>query len=269
VQRDRTVQAILHVFHLSSNQTAATAKAEAAYFALSMESDTHKRLLGTDLFRLFVAVFLATGVGLPACLSAQQAGPAVGASIAATNLAMLLHLIEAAHAEDIERDRLGKLGFVRLRQGWANDRNVTLVSAADSLRRLTLEPTHAVQPTQIGIAALTNLSNLVTLHVACSGPMEDGVFRAICNLNHLRTLRLTAAYPLRPSEYNSITNLQDLAELHVTYCTNFGDTQLALITNLPRLRSLELRADALSRQATNLLSGMRALTNVVVKPTGR
>jgi len=191
----------------------------------------------------------------------------VAASVVATNLEVLLRRIEMAHPEDIGRDHGGNLAFVRLRQGSANDRNLMLVSAVGPLSSLALEPTYRVQPTQAGIVALANLTNLVTLHVACSGPMEDGVFRAICNLNHLRTLRLTAAYPPRSSEYNSITNLQDLAELHVAYCTNFTDQQLALITNLPNLRSVELRADALSSQATNILSGMGTLTNVVIKPS--
>jgi hypothetical protein len=95
--------------------------------------------------------------------------------------------------------------------------------------------------------------------------MQDGVFRGICNLRHLRTLWLIAAYPALPSEYDSITNLQDLAELHVTYCTNFTDRHLTLITNLPHLRSIELKANALSTQVTNILSGMRTLTNVVFK----
>lgn len=76
-----------------------------------------------------------------------------------------------------------------------------------------------------------------------------------------------APQPTPASEYNSITNLQDLVELHVAYCTNFTDQQLALITNLPNLRSIELRADALSSQATNILSGMGTLTNVVIKPS--
>lgn len=214
---------------------------------------------------LCAAVLLTIVASRQGMLSAESDSPP-DSPVPAANAGVLLQRIETAHPEDIGRDQGGSFAFVRLRQGCANDRNLTLVSAVSSLSSLALEPTRTVQPTQAGIAALAKLTNLVSLRVACSGPMEDGVFRGICSLNHLRILRLTAAYPWRSSEYNSITNLQDLAELHVAYCANFTDQQLVLITNLPNLRSIELRADGLSNQATNILAGMGRLTNVVIKP---
>jgi hypothetical protein len=55
----------------------------------------------------------------------------------------------------------------------------------------------------------------------------------------------------------------------VSYCPNFGDEQLSLVTNLTNLRSLELKADALSSEATNLLAGMRTLTNILIKPSAQ
>ena len=218
--------------------------------------------------RLFcVAALLVTVPSLPV-LFAQNASSAAGQPAVAANLDVLLQQIEASNPEDIGRDSVGDVVSVVLRQGRATDDNLSLISTLDSLRRIALEPARRAKPTQQGIETLSRLTNLVSLQLACCGALPDGVFNATCGLKRLRCLNLCAAYP-PASEYYSITNLQDLAELHVTYCTNFGDSQLTVITNLPNLRSIELRADALSGHATNILSGMRTLTNVVTKVSWR
>lgn len=221
--------------------------------------------LETVPFRLFwVALPLVTAAALPTTLSAQEHSAASMPPVVATNVGVLLQHIEAAHSEDVERDSAGNVVSVTLRTGWANDRNLILISTLDSVRRLVLMTSRRGEPTQYGLDSLRKMTNLVSLYLDCGGPLPEGVFRATCNLKHLRCLGLYAAYP-PVSEYDRITNLQELVELHITYCTNFGDAQLTPITKLPNLRNLELKADALSSQATNLLSSMRSLTNVVIR----
>lgn len=217
--------------------------------------------------RLCFVALLAIATSLPALLSAQSDSVA-GAPVVAENVGALLQQVGAANPEDVERDSAGNVVFVALRQGWASDHNLTLLSTMDTVRRVVLVPSRKAEPSEHGIASLAKLTNLVSLNLNCGSFLKAGVFRSTCNLKGLRCLGLYGACP-PVDEYNSLTNLQGLAELHVAYCTNFTDQQLMLVTNLPNLRTIELRADGLSTQATNILAGMRTLTNVVIKPGRR
>jgi hypothetical protein len=214
---------------------------------------------------LCVAVLLAVVASLPRTVSGEG-GPAAGAPVVPANVGALLQELRAANPEDVERDSAGNVVSVALRQGWASDHNLTLLSTVDTLHRLVLVPSRRVELTEHGLTSLARLTNLVSLYLNCSGALRADVFRAACGLKRLRCLGLYGACP-PVGEYNSITNLQDLAELHVAYCTNFTDQQLALVTNLPNLRTIELKADGLSGQATNIASRMRTLTNIVIKPS--
>lgn len=218
---------------------------------------------------LFLCIATLLAAASPSVrFSAQGGDSAAGMSVAPGSLGALLQEIEAANRDDIGRDPSGNVVSLTLRQGWANDYNLTLISGLNSLQRLVLVLSRRAEPTEHGLASLGTLTNLVSLHLSCSGPLQAGFFRAACTLKRLRCLDLYAACP-PAAEYKSLTNLQLLAELRVSYCPNFGDEQLSLVTNLTNLRSLELKADALSSEATNLLAGMRTLTNILIKPSAQ
>jgi hypothetical protein len=207
------------------------------------------------------AALIACAAVLHARFSAQPLDLAARALDRAASVRALLLEIEATNPEDVQKDPAGDIISVVLRQGRANDHNLALVSTLGSVRRLALGPTRTAQPSPVGSESLTNLTNLVSLHVACSGSLPKGVFPAMCALKQLRDLNLCFACPPL-GEYRAITNLQNLTELHVTYCTNFTDAQLALLASLPHLSTVELKYNALSSHATNILSGMGALTNI-------
>jgi hypothetical protein len=226
-------------------------------------------VLWKSLFRVsWLALPFFAGVSNGAGLPAHGTGSPSAGRFDPTDVDVLIRRIEAEHPEDIGRDVSGDVTSVVLRQGWASNSNLVLISTIGSVRSVGLEPTRKAEPTQEGIAALSGLTNLVDLQLACSWTLQEGVFRAACNLKHLRQLSLSAACP-PTAEYNYITNLHSLTQLKVFYCTNFADEQLALVTNLPNLTRLELRGDAFSNQASNMISGMKSLTNVVIKPTRR
>lgn len=201
-------------------------------------------------------------IALQALLADAQTGgfprPAVSAE-------ELVGRLEVAHPEDLGKDPDGRVISVLLRQGWASDQHLALVSSVGSIQSIALEPTFRVRPSRVGIAALSRLTNLSSLNLACSGYLPEDVFRTACSLKQLQRLSLVAAYP-PVAEYNCITNLTNLTQLRITHCTNFADAQVTLLTNLVKLRILELAADGISDQGTNVLSSMAKLTNVIFKP---
>jgi len=214
-----------------------------------------------------VVLFLAMATHSTS-LTAQQVSPLATLPITVSNVTALLQRVQAANPFDLETNSTGRILSVTLRQDLATDDTLTLITNLGSLRRLVIMPNRRGNLTTRGISALSSLTNLVSLHLSCSGNLPEGVFREICNLTQIRCLALYGARPPE-SEYSGITNLQNLVQLNVTYCTNFGDRQLSLITNLPNLRSIEVWADALSAHATNLLARMNTLTNIATKPNYR
>lgn len=212
----------------------------------------------------FVVLLAVLGItflvrGAPAADPSQN-------TIALPTEAQILAFVKAAEADkvaEVVHDSRGEISSVTLRRGNATDQGLVYASRLRSLRSLTIHgrllPTDYKEHTA---ACLRNLTNLVTLKVLCTGPLQPGFFRELCTLRNLRELQLTDAPPPR-DEYSYMTGLMRLEKLGIASCTNFGNKELAGVTNLPNLRSLQLVGNAVTQDGTNVLGGMKRLTDVV------
>ena len=216
---------------------------------------------------------IALGCAIPILLSigarysalAQDANSGGVPPFLATNLVSLLQQVETTNPDDIRRDAAGRVVALTLRQGFANESNLFLVSTLHSLQRLSMLTSRRAQPSESSISSLIDLTNLNTITFNCGGQLPGGVFRATCSLKGLQNLGLDGAYP-PAAEYAAVTNLQELVGLRVTYCTNFSDQQLSFLTNLPKLKSIELWADSLSASAPNYFATLKKVTNFITRP---
>jgi hypothetical protein len=171
--------------------------------------------------------------------------------------------VEAQSLPEVEHDGEGWPRSLTLRGRYACDRSLVLASYASSLRSLTIQGTNtATACTERGVASLETLTNLTTLKILCTGPLQAGFFKGICQLRNLRELQLTAALP--PSqEYLCLSKLNELRRLGIAHCTNFGDVEVGVLTNLTKLEALELVKNRVSYRGTNVLKSLPHLRDVV------
>jgi hypothetical protein len=111
------------------------------------------------------------------------------------------------------------------------------------------------------------MTNLSALRIACLAFEPDKnlqFLEDVSQLKQLRSLYLVCASQ-KKQEYFALTNLQNLTTLLVAYDTNFGNAELSLLTNLPNLKRVDLYADGVTPQGTNVLSQMPGLTNVTIR----
>ena len=180
-----------------------------------------------------------------------------------SQVAAFLREVAADRVAQVERDPQGQAVSLVLCRPYASDRGMILASQLRSLRSLTIQgQSMSTGYSEHGASSLHALTNLVTLKILCTGPLDSRFFKEVCRLRSLRELQLTAAMP--PSrEYRWIADLHRLERLGIANCTNFGDAEISVVTNLVKLKNLQLVNNAVTHHGTNVLKVLPGLTDVL------
>jgi hypothetical protein len=169
-------------------------------------------------------------------------------------------------AARVSRNSQGEIISLELWGERATDLSLVMASRVVSLGSLTVGGSQATNCTAVGASALRSFTNLATVKLLCAGNLKPGFFKEICQLQRLRKVQITQASP-PVEEYACMAKLYQLEELGIAHCTNFGNAQLTVITNLTNLKSLELVANSVTPDGTNVLGTMRGLRVLRFFPT--
>jgi hypothetical protein len=192
-----------------------------------------------------------------------------GGTITNASLLSVIRTIDDRHPAYIQWSDRGSVISLTVPPHYCDDATLSILPELHALQELFLfggDPAHIV--TSNGVSALTTLTNLSRLQLACFWDLRAGVISEVSRFKSLRRLMLLAA-DAPAEEYGCLTNLTQLEAVRITYAPRFGDRQLAYLTNLTHLGSVQLYKTAVTDSWRSILQQAPSLRSIEIGPSGK